>query len=67
MCLKSRDILTMAKDEEIVRYAPKILEVLIDRLSEAYMQVSQQNPNDPILARVHSIVRYVKQLKSSLA
>ena len=51
------------ENEEIAQYAPKIIDLLIERLSDAYMATSQANPNDPILARIHSLVRYARQLK----
>lgn len=52
------------QNPEISQYAPGIMDVLVDRLVETYMKIADMSPGDPVLARIHALVRQAKELKA---
>lgn len=51
------------KDDDIREVAPKIMDVLSQRLQGAYMSLSEADPSDPALKRISSLNRQVMEIK----
>jgi len=51
------------QDRGIREVAPRILDVLAQRMSDAYMQLAEENPTNPLLSKIHILVRHAKELK----
>lgn len=51
------------RDGDIVDVAPKIMEILSQRLQAAYMAVAEQQPNSPALKRVSALHRQVNEVR----
>jgi len=51
------------QDRGIREVAPRILDVLAQRMSDAYMQLAEENPTNPLLSKIHVLVRHAKELK----
>lgn len=51
------------KDEDIKEVAPKIMDVLSQRLTGAYMNISEADPNEPALKRISGLKRQVEEIK----
>lgn len=51
------------KDEDIKEVAPKIMDVLSQRLTGAYMNISEANPSEPALKRISALNRQVVEIK----
>lgn len=51
------------KDDDIREVAPKIMDVLSQRLQGAYMSLSEADPGDPALKRISGLNRQVMEIK----
>ncbi|KAK5131332.1 hypothetical protein LTR08_000998 [Meristemomyces frigidus] len=51
------------KDHDIMDVAPKIMDVLSQRLQGAYMLISETNPGDHNLGRISALVRQVREVR----
>ena len=51
------------KDDDIKEVAPKIMDVLSQRLQAAYMNISEANPSEPALKRISALNRQVVEIK----
>lgn len=51
------------QDEDIVDVAPKIMDVLSQRLQGAYMQIAEANPGNPALKKLSALARNVAEVK----
>ncbi|KAF7190126.1 hypothetical protein HII31_08457 [Pseudocercospora fuligena] len=51
------------QDADIMDVAPKIMDVLSQRLQGAYMHISEQRPSDPLLKKISSINRSVQEVR----
>ncbi|KXT18552.1 hypothetical protein AC579_2270 [Pseudocercospora musae] len=51
------------QDADIMDVAPKIMDVLSQRLQGAYMNISEQRPSDPLLKKISSINRSVQEVR----
>ncbi|KAI9718852.1 MAG: hypothetical protein M1828_006541 [Chrysothrix sp. TS-e1954] len=54
-----------AESPDITSYIPKVMEVLVSRVHAAYMQISQVEPNSPVLARLFEIVNSARKMKEA--
>ncbi|ODH52911.1 hypothetical protein GX48_00779 [Paracoccidioides brasiliensis] len=52
------------KDPEIYEVAPKIMDVLIQRLEALYMAIAENTPHDPILRRIPRLTRWARDLQA---
>ncbi|KAL3477953.1 hypothetical protein BJX99DRAFT_225155 [Aspergillus californicus] len=52
-------------DPDILEVAPRIMDILIQRLDGLYMSVAKDSPHDPILRRIAPIVRRARMLHSN--
>lgn len=52
------------QDPTIYELAPRILDVITHRLSDTFMQLSETNPMDPMLAKIPVLVRHTKEIKA---
>ncbi|KAI9376644.1 hypothetical protein BJX61DRAFT_152619 [Aspergillus egyptiacus] len=50
------------RDQDIREVAPKIMEILTQRLDALYMGVAQNNPHDPVLRRIPPLARRAREL-----
>lgn len=50
-------------NEDILDVAPKIMEVLGQRLSGAYMAISEASPNDPTLRTISNLSKQVQEIR----
>ena len=57
--LESIDI----EDPDIKEVAPKIMDVLSQRLQGAYMNISEANPSEPSLKRISTLNRQVVEVR----
>ena len=66
--IDAMDVIMVPSDRvqnpEISQYAPGIMDVLVDRLVETYMKIADMSPGDPVLTRIHALVRQAKELKA---
>ena len=44
---------------------PRIMEVLKDRLSTAYMRINESNPHNPILRKISGLCQRVNEITSA--
>jgi hypothetical protein len=51
------------QDPDIIDVAPKIMDVLSQRLQSAYMNISEETPNAPVLKRISGLNRQVNEVK----
>ncbi|WPH04026.1 Hypothetical protein R9X50_00691000 [Acrodontium crateriforme] len=51
------------KDQDIMDVAPKIMDVLGQRLQGAYMQISEANPNDIALRKISALNKQVNDVR----
>lgn len=51
------------KNEDIREVAPKIMDVLSQRLQGAYMNLSEADPGDPALKRISALNRQIVEIK----
>lgn len=54
---------TSYQDPEIRNVAPRIMDVLSQRLESEYMRISMANPRDPSLHKIPLLVRRARELK----
>lgn len=52
-------------DEDVREVAPKIMDVLSQRLQGAYMTVSEARPNDPVLRRLVGLNRRTGEIRKA--
>lgn len=52
------------QDPEIREVAPRIMDVLSQRLEGEYMRISIANPQDPTLRKIPALVRHARELKN---
>ncbi|KAF1353414.1 hypothetical protein BDV97DRAFT_346495 [Delphinella strobiligena] len=52
------------QEPEIREVAPKIMDVLQQRMQGAYMQIAETNPQDPALRKVSGLSRQIAEIKS---
>jgi len=60
--------LETTQDADVAQHAPRVMEAILNRLGESYMERSQSNRNDPLLSRFPPLFRLGKdiQLKFTL-
>ena len=51
------------RDNDIRDVAPKIMDVLSQRLQGAYMEISEARPNDPSLRTISALNRQVNEIR----
>lgn len=51
------------QDPEIRDVAPRIMDVLSQRLESEYMRISMANPRDPSLHKIPPLVRQAREMK----
>ncbi|EME85587.1 uncharacterized protein MYCFIDRAFT_59767 [Pseudocercospora fijiensis CIRAD86] len=51
------------QDADIMDVAPKIMDVLSQRLQGAYMAISEERPSDPLLKKISNINRSVQEVR----
>jgi hypothetical protein len=51
------------RDNDIRDVAPKIMDVIAQRLQGVYMQISETTPNDPTLRTVSNLNRNVQEIR----
>jgi hypothetical protein len=54
---------TLCQDPEIREVAPRIMDVLCQRLESEYMRISMANPRDLSLHKIPLLVRQARELK----
>ncbi|PGH32982.1 hypothetical protein GX50_04196 [[Emmonsia] crescens] len=52
------------RDPEIYEVAPKIMDVLIQRLEALYMAIAENTPHDPVLRRIPRLTRWARDLQA---
>lgn len=52
------------KDPEIREVAPKIMDVLQQRMQGAYMDMAEAEPGNPVLRKVSSLARQILEIKN---
>ena len=59
------EVLTLidTKDVDIIEVAPKIMDVLSQRLQGAYMNISEATPGAPALKKISALNRQVNEVK----
>lgn len=50
-------------DDDSKEIAPKIMDVLSNRLQGAYMRISEASPNDPVLHKISAMHRRVIEVR----
>ncbi|KAK2755745.1 hypothetical protein FQN54_005895 [Arachnomyces sp. PD_36] len=51
------------RDPDILEVAPKIMDVLIQRLEALYMHVAEKNPHEPLLRQIPPLTRRARELR----
>lgn len=51
------------RDPDIREVAPKIMDILTQRLESLYMNVAQTNPHDPVIRRIAPLSRRARELR----
>jgi hypothetical protein len=51
------------RNEEILDVAPKIMDVLSQRLQGAYMAISEERPSDPALKTIIALNKQVNEIR----
>ncbi|BCR83905.1 uncharacterized protein ACHE_11307S [Aspergillus chevalieri] len=51
------------RDADIREVAPKIMDILTQRLESLYMNVAQTNPHDPVIRRIAPLSRRARELR----
>ncbi|KZF20649.1 hypothetical protein L228DRAFT_176235 [Xylona heveae TC161] len=54
------------RDPDILEVAPKIMDVLSQRLEGLYMRIAETNPHDPALRMIPPLARRARDLKSTV-
>ncbi|KAI9873158.1 MAG: hypothetical protein M1830_000760 [Pleopsidium flavum] len=54
------------RDPEIREVAPKIMDVLSQRLEGQYMRIAEADPRDPVLRKIPPLTRQARELKSRI-
>ncbi|KAI9813972.1 MAG: hypothetical protein M1827_003436 [Pycnora praestabilis] len=52
------------RDPDIIEVAPRIMDVLSQRLEGLYMRIAEIDPHDPVLRKIPPLTRQAKELKS---
>lgn len=55
--------LTTAQDPDIREVAPRIMDILVQRLESLYMSIAENNPHDPVLRRIPPLSRRARDLR----
>lgn len=55
------------QDPEIFEVAPKIVDVLQQRMQGAYMQIAEKYPGDPALRKLSALARQIGEIKTLTA
>jgi hypothetical protein len=55
----------MQQDTEIQDVVPKIMEVINQRLTAAYISLNESHPGDPSLRRISTMVQKVSKLSQA--
>jgi len=55
--------LETSQDVDVAQHAPRVMEAILNRLGESYMERSQSNRNDPLLSRFSSLFRLGKDIQ----
>jgi hypothetical protein len=55
--------LETTQDVDVAQHAPRVMEAILNRLGESYMERSQTNKNDPLLSRFHALFRLGKDIQ----
>ncbi|KAB8338754.1 hypothetical protein FH972_021699 [Carpinus fangiana] len=55
------------ESSDVLQYAPKILDVLNERLQDAFMEISSSSRGSPILAKIRALVLRARELKGVVA
>jgi hypothetical protein len=56
-------MLTTYQDPEIAQVAPKIMDVLFQRMQGAYMQIAEVNVNDASLREISALSKRINEIK----
>lgn len=54
---------TTAQDPDIREVAPRIMDILIQRLESLYMSIAENNPHDPVVRRIPPLSRRARELR----
>ncbi len=54
----------ITQDPEIQDVAPRILDVLSQRLESQYMLIAEADPQDPVLRKIPPLARQARELKA---
>lgn len=60
-CLQS---LMVYQDPDIREVAPKIIEVLSERLQTEYMRINEDQPHNPALRKIHALAKHARDLRN---
>ena len=52
-------------DPQIKEFAPRMMDVLNERVSDEYMRIAEERPGDPLLSRMSTLVRRVRSFRSA--
>ncbi|KGO71092.1 hypothetical protein PITC_080290 [Penicillium italicum] len=55
------------RDTDLREVAPRILDIMSQRLNTLYMSVVERNPHDPILRHISPLARRARELQASLS
>jgi len=55
------------QDTDLTEVAPRILDIMSQRLNNLYMSVVERNPHDPILRLIAPLARRARELIASLS
>jgi len=53
----------LVQDPDIREVAPKIMDILIQRLENLYMSIAENTPHDPILRKIPPLSRRARELR----
>ena len=57
-------IADICKDPEIMEIAPRLMDVIIQRLESVFMRIAELHPGDPVLRKIPALTRQARELRS---
>lgn len=60
---RTEETLTITQDPDIREVAPRIMDILIQRLEGLYMSIAENNPHEPVLRKIPPLSRRARALR----
>lgn len=51
------------QDPVMAEHGAKVMDVLVQRLSDLFMAIAEREPSNAVLVKIHSLVRLAKEIK----